>query len=66
MTVGEKIKKIPNISRYDAKDWALCSVWGPVGQDNRIAQYETNYRVPKAELLDGIAGALNVNPQKFL
>lgn len=38
---------------------------GSRGADNRIAQYETNYRVPKAELLDEIAGALNVNPHNF-
>ena len=35
------------------------------GADNRIAQYETNYRVPKRELLDKMAEALRVDRQNF-
>lgn len=35
------------------------------GADNRIAQYETNYRVPRRDLLDKIAQALRVERQNF-
>ena len=35
------------------------------GAANRIAQYETNYRVPKKEMLDSIAKALKVNYLNF-
>ena len=35
------------------------------GADNRIAQYETNYRVPKNDLLKKMAEALHVDPQNF-
>lgn len=33
--------------------------------DNRIAQYETNYRVPKKDMLVQIAKALDVNVMNF-
>jgi transcriptional regulator with XRE-family HTH domain len=33
--------------------------------DNRIAQYETNYRIPKRELLDKMAEALRADRQNF-
>ena len=33
--------------------------------ENRIAQYETNYRTPKKELLNQIAKALHVNSLNF-
>lgn len=35
------------------------------GADNRIAQYETDYRVPKKDLLDKIAHVLDINPINF-
>lgn len=65
MTVGEKIKKIRTFRGMTQKELGSMLRMGSRGADNRIAQYETNYRVPKAELLDEIAGALNVNPQNF-
>ena len=35
--------------------------WGDKGA-NRLAQYETNYRVPKKELVTEMAKILDVNP----
>ena len=35
------------------------------GADNRIAQYEMNYRIPKRELLGKIAEVLRADRQKF-
>lgn len=61
MTVGAKIKKIRIFRNMSQKDLASHLDLGPKG-DNRLAQYETNYRVPKEDLLKQIATALDVNP----
>ena len=47
------------------KELGLAIGFEEKGADNRIAQYETNYRVPKRELLDKIAEALRVDRQNF-
>ena len=60
MTVGEKIKKIRTFRGMTQKELGLAIGFEEKGADNRIAQYETNYRVPKRELLDKIAQALRV------
>ena len=61
MTVGEKIKRIRIFRKMTQKELGLA-----VGlTENRIAQYETNYRTPKKELLNQIAEALHVNSLNF-
>ncbi len=61
MTVGEKIKRIRIFREMTQKELGLA-----VGlTENRIAQYETNYRTPKKELLNQIAEALHVNSLNF-
>ena len=65
MTVGEKIKKIRTFRGMTQKELGLAIGFEEKGADNRIAQYETNYRVPKRELLDKIAQALRVDCQNF-
>ena len=61
MTVGEKIKRIRIFRGMTQKELGLA-----VGlTENRIAQYETNYRTPKKELLNQIAEALHVNSLNF-
>ena len=65
MTVGEKIKKIRTFRGMTQKELGLAIGLEEKGADNRIAQYETNYRVPKRELLDKIAQALRVDRQNF-
>jgi transcriptional regulator with XRE-family HTH domain len=65
MTVGEKIKKIRTFRGMTQKELGLAIGFEEKGADNRIAQYETNYRVPKRELLDKIAQALRVDRQNF-
>ena len=49
MTVGEKIKKIRTFRGMTQKELGLAIGFEEKGADNRIAQYETNYRVPKRE-----------------
>ena len=65
MTVGDKIKKIRTFRGMTQKELGLAIGFEEKGADNRIAQYETNYRVPKRELLDKIAEALRVDRQNF-
>ena len=50
MTVGDKIKKIRTFRGMTQKELGLAIGFEEKGADNRIAQYETNYRVPKREL----------------
>ena len=64
MTVGDKIKKIRTFRGMTQKELGLAIGLEEKGADNRIAQYETNYRVPKRELLDKMAEALRVDRQK--
>ena len=61
MTVGDKIKKIRTFRGMTQKELGLAIGFEEKGADNRIAQYETNYRVPKRELLDKMAEALRVD-----
>ena len=65
MTVGDKIKKIRTFRGMTQKELGLAIGLEEKGADNRIAQYETNYRVPKRDLLDKIAVALRVDRQNF-
>ena len=65
MTVGDKIKKIRTFRGMTQKELGLAIGFEEKGADNRIAQYETNYRVPKTEMLDKIAEVLHVNRQNF-
>lgn len=65
MTVGDRIKKIRTFRGMTQKELGMAVGFDEKGSDNRIAQYETNYRVPKRELLDKIAVALRVDRQNF-
>ena len=65
MTVGEKIRKIRTFRGMTQRELGLAVGFEEKSADNRIAQYETNYRVPKRELLDKIAEALRVDRQNF-
>ena len=65
MTVGDKIKRIRSFRGMTQKELGLAIGFEDKGADNRIAQYETNYRVPKKELLEKIADALHVDRQNF-
>ena len=65
MTVGDKIKIIRTFRGMTQKQLAIAVGLGNKGADNRIAQYEINYRAPKKELLYQMSKALHVNPQNF-
>ena len=61
MTIGDKIKKIRTFRKMTQAELGAALGWGEKGA-NRLAQYETNYRVPKQELVTEMAKILNVNP----
>lgn len=65
MTLGDKIKRIRTFRGMTQKELGIAIGLDEKGADNRIAQYETNYRVPKKELLDKMAEVLRVNPYNF-
>lgn len=65
MTVGEKIRTIRTFRGMTQKELGLAVGFPEKGADNRIAQYETDYRVPRKEMLDKIALALKVNRLNF-
>lgn len=66
MTVGEKIRHIRNFRGLTQKELGLKIGLDAKSADNRMAQYETNYRVPKKDMLVSIAKALDVNPINFI
>ena len=51
MTVGDKIRKIRTFRGMTQKELGVAIGLEEKGADNRVAQYETNYRVPKKDLL---------------
>ena len=65
MTVGEKIKTIRTFRGMTQRELGLAVGFPEKNADNRIAQYETDYRVPRKEMLDKIAFALHTNCLNF-
>lgn len=65
MTIGDKIRHIRNFRGLTQKELGLKIGLDAKNADNRIAQYETNYRVPKKDMLVQIADALDVNVINF-
>lgn len=65
MTVGDKIRKIRTFRGMTQKELGVAIGLEEKGADNRVAQYETNYRVPKKDLLNKIAEVLRVDRQNF-
>jgi transcriptional regulator with XRE-family HTH domain len=61
MAIGERIKRIRNIRKLTQKELGLAVGFEENTADVRIAQYESNTRTPKEEMLRKIAAALDVN-----
>ena len=61
MAIGERIKRIRNIRKLTQKELGLAVGFEENTADVRIAQYESNTRTPKEEMLRKIASALDVN-----
>ena len=65
MTLGQKIKRIRTFRNMTQQELGEAIGLDVKGAANRIAQYETNYRVPKKDMLLDMAKALNVNYLNF-
>ncbi len=62
MTIGERIRFFRNFRGMTQKELGLAIGLEEKNADNRISQYEANYRVPRRELLSQIADALDISP----
>ena len=58
MTIGDKISHIRIFRGLIQKELGMKIEFDEKSADNRIAQYETNYRVPKKDMLVQIAEVL--------
>ena len=65
MTVGKKIQLVRKHRKMTQKELGSRIGLGENGA-NRVAQYEMGYRVPKEDLLEAIAAALDVPVENFL
>lgn len=61
MAVGDRIKRVRNFRKMTMKELGMAVGFDENTADVRIAQYESNTRRPKEELLKKIAAALGVN-----
>lgn len=61
MAVGDRIKRVRNFRGMTQKELGIAIGFDEKTADIRIAQYESNTRTPKEELLRKIALALDVN-----
>lgn len=62
MLSGERIKKIRKMRRLTQKELGVAVGFEKDTADIRIAQYESNNRTPKANLLNEMAEVLEVSP----
>lgn len=61
MAVGDRIKRARNFRGMTQKELGMMVGFDEKSADVRIAQYESNVRTPKEDLLRRIAEALDVN-----
>ena len=61
MAVGDRIKRARNLRGMTQKELGIAIGFDEKSADIRIAQYESNTRTPKEELLRKIAEVLDVN-----
>ena len=61
MAIGERIKRIRNLRKLTQKELGFAIGFDENTADVRVAQYESNTRTPKEEMLRKIADVLDVN-----
>lgn len=61
MFTGSKLKSIRTFRKMTQKQLGLALGYDEKSADIRIAQYESNKRIPKEETLQAMANILNVN-----
>lgn len=65
MAIGKRIRYIRNLRNLTQKELGLKIGFPERAADVRIAQYESETRVPKDDILNRIASALDVSPSTF-
>jgi transcriptional regulator with XRE-family HTH domain len=61
MAIGERIKRVRNLRKLTQRELGLAVGFEDNTADVRIAQYESNTRTPKEDMLRKIADVLDVN-----
>jgi len=61
MAVGDRIKRVRNFRGLTQKNFGIELGFDPKSADVRIAQYESNKRTPKEDILKKMAEVLDVN-----
>lgn len=62
MAIGKRIQFLRSVRGMTQHELGVAIGLEEKGADNRIAQYETGYRIPKRDLQDKMAAALDVVP----
>lgn len=61
MAIGDRIKRARNFRKMTLKQLGMAIGFDEKSADVRMAQYESNVRTPKEDMLRQIAEVLNVN-----
>ena len=61
MAIGDRIKRVRNFRGMTQKALGMAIGFDEKSADVRVAQYESNVRTPKKDLLEKIADVLDVN-----
>lgn len=62
MNIGNRIRKIRKFRNMTLKQLGILCGFSENTADVRIRQYESNYRVPKEDIITKISSVLDVNP----
>ena len=62
MTIGERIKRIRTFRNITQRAFGEALGFEPKNAAVRIAQYESNYRAPKDDMIFQMADILNIHP----
>lgn len=65
MAIGNRIKYIRNLRNLTQKELGVMIGFPERTADVRIAQYESETRVPKEDIVNKLASALDVSPSVF-
>lgn len=62
MLIGERIKRIRSFRGLTQAEFGIALGFDPKNAAVRVAQYESNYRAPKEDMINQMADILQANP----
>lgn len=62
MLIGERIKRIRSFRGLTQSEFGIALGFDAKNAAVRVAQYESNYRAPKEDMINQMADILNANP----